>query len=67
MYKGPDDAFGHKRLHAVEPNVLGGKVDEKDEVAVTQLADGVSKNNVQVDLVKLVVGGSEGFVAGPLS
>ena len=67
LYKGLDDVFGHKRLHSVEPNVLGSKVDEMDEVAVTQLAYGVSKNNVHVDLVKLVVGGSEGFVAGPLS
>ena len=62
-----NDALGQKILHAVKPNVLGSAVDKKDGVAVTQLADGVAKNNVQLDLVKVVVGGSEGFSAGPLA
>ena len=53
-----NDALGHKKFHAVEPDVLGGAVDEKNCVAVTQISDGVAKNNVQVDLVKVVVGES---------
>ena len=67
FFKGLNDALGHERLHAVEPDVLGGMVNGKDVVAVTQLAGGVFKNNVQVDLVKVVVGGSEVFSAGPLA
>ena len=43
LFEGLNDAFGHERLHYVEPNVLGGTVDEKDGVAVTQLSDGVAK------------------------
>ena len=67
MFKGIDDALVHERLHSVEPDVLGGEDDEKDGIAVTQLADGVAKNNVQVNLVEVVVGGSKGFAAGPLA
>ena len=67
LFEGLNDSFGHERLHAVEPNVLGGTVNEKDGVAVTHLADGVSKNNFQVYLVEVVVGGSKGFAAGPLA
>ena len=66
LFEGLDDALGHKRLHAVEPYSLGGTVNEKDGVAVTQLADGVAKNNVLVDLAEVVVGGSEGFAVGLL-
>ena len=51
LFKGLDGAFGHKKLHSVESNVLGGTVDEKDGVEVTQISDGVAKNNVQVNLV----------------
>ena len=67
VFEGLDDAFGHERLHAVEPNVLGDTVDEKDSVALTQLAYGVAKNYVQVELVKVMVGGSKGFAAVPLA
>ena len=62
-----NDAFGHERLHVVEPNILGGTVNQKDRISVTHLADCVTKNDVQVDLVELVFGGSEGFAAGPLA
>ena len=67
FFKGLDDAFGHERLHTIEPNVLGGTVYEKDSVEVTHLADGVAKNYVQVELVEVVDVGSEGFSAGPLA
>ena len=67
VFEGLNDAFGHERLHAVEPNVLGDTVDEKDSVALTQLAYGVAKNYVQVELVKVMVGGSKGFAAVPLA
>ena len=67
LFKGLDDAFGHERLHTIEPNVLGGTVYEKGSVEVTHLADGVAKNYVQVELVEVVDVGSEGFSAGPLA
>ena len=67
LFEGLDGAFRYKRLHAVELNVLGGMVDEKDGIAVTQLADDFAKNNFQVDLIKVVVGGSKGFATGPLA
>ena len=67
FFEGLDNTLRHEKLHSVEPDVLGGAVYEKDGVAETQLADGVAKTNVQVDLVEVVVGGSEGFAAGPLA
>ena len=36
-------------------------------MAVIQLADAVTKNNVQMDLVKVVVSGSKVFAGGPLA
>ena len=66
LFEGLDDAFGHERLHAVEPNALGGTFNKKDSIAVTQPV-GVAKKTVQVDLVKEVVGGSKVFAAGPLA
>ena len=67
IFEGLNDACRYERLHAVELNVLGGMVDEKDGIAVTHISDGVAKNNFQVDLVKVLVGGSEGFAAGLLA
>ena len=66
LLHGLNDALGHEIIHAAEPYVIGGVVDEKDSVVVTQLADGVAKNNVLVDLAEVVVGGSEGFAVGLL-
>ena len=42
LFEGLDDAFRHERLHNIEPNVLGGAVDDKDGVAVTHLAESVA-------------------------
>ena len=42
LFEGLDDTFGYERLHAVEPNVLGGTFNEKDGVAVTQITDGIT-------------------------
>ena len=67
LFEGLNDALVHERLHAVEPDVIGSTVDEDDGVAVTQISDGVAKYNVQVDLVEVVVGGSEGFSEGLLA
>ena len=65
-FEGLDDAFKHERLHNVEPNVLGVAVNEKNGVAVTQVADCVTKNNSQVDLIEVLVSGSKVFSVGSL-
>ena len=51
LLQGLNDGRGHERPLAVEPQVLGSSVNEEDGVAEAQLADGVAKNNVDVDFV----------------
>ena len=61
LLQGLNDGRRHKRPHAVEPQVLGSSVNEEDGVAESQLADGVAKNNVEVDFVQVVLGRRQGF------
>ena len=66
LFEGLDDAFGHERLHSVEQNVLGGTVDEKDGVSVTQLADGVAKKMSRWNLSRYWPVGARDFPQAPL-
>ena len=61
LLQGLNDGRQHERPHAVEPQVLGGSVNKEDGVAESQLADGVAKNNVEVEFVQAVLGRKQGL------
>ena len=67
MFEGLNHTVGQEGFHAVDPYILGGAVDEKYGITKAQFADGVSIDNIQVDLVQKALGGRESLTAVPLA
>ena len=51
LLEGADHVRGQQVLETVDPDVLGGLVDEEEGKAEADLADGIAKYDVDVDLV----------------
>ena len=63
LLEGVDHGRAQQVLVTVDPDVLGGSVNEEEDEAEAKLADGVAVNDVHVDLVEVALGGREGCAA----
>ena len=61
LFEGVDHAVGLQIPEAVQPDVLGGVVDEEKGEAKSEPTDGVAVNDVQVNFVQVMFGWRECF------
>ena len=63
LLEGVNHDGGQQFLETVDPDVLGGLVDEEEVKGEAELSDGIAVDDVDVDLVQVALGGREGFSA----